>query len=143
MAAVSTGIDAPPDRMSPQWIRLPTNRGGEYFLPVKRSRRARPRSSEPESAASLISSVVARIGGDARALEHRVFDAYNATVGALLRHRTSPEKLRGTMLFVRVGSSAIAHQLTLLKADVLARLAADLGPGVVTDLRTRVGSLEG
>jgi hypothetical protein len=108
---------------------------------VSPSRRARPRSGEPESAASLVNAVVSRIGGDARALEHRVFDAYNAAVGSLLRQRTAPEKLRGTMLFVRVGSSALAHQLILLKADVLAQLATALGPGVVTDLRTRVGPL--
>jgi hypothetical protein len=108
---------------------------------VRSSRRARPRNGEPESAATRVNTVVARIGGDARALEHRVFDAYNATIGALLRQRTAPEKLRGTMLFVRVGSSAIGHQLALLKGDVLAQLAAALGPGVVTDLRTRVGPL--
>jgi predicted nucleic acid-binding Zn ribbon protein len=108
---------------------------------VRFSRRARQRSGEPESAATLVNAVVGRIGGDARALEHRVFEAYNATVGALLRQRTSPEKLRGSMLFVRVGSSAIAHQVALLKRDLLAGLAANLGPGVVTDLRTRVGPL--
>jgi hypothetical protein len=104
-------------------------------------RRKRSRQGEPETAASLIAAVVSRIGGDARALEHRVFDAYNAAVGTLLRQRSLPEKLRGTMLIVRVGSSPIAHQLTLLKGDLLARLAASLGPGVVTDLRTRVGPL--
>jgi hypothetical protein len=91
--------------------------------------------------ASLVQAVVSRIGGDARALEQRVFDAYNGAVGTLLRQRTAPEKLRGTMLIVRVGSSPVAHQLTLLKGDLLARLAESLGPGVVTDLRTRVGPL--
>jgi hypothetical protein len=111
------------------------------LLLVRSTRRARPRNGEPESAASIMNTVVARVGGDARALEHRVFEAYNATVGNLLRQRTSPEKLRGSMLFVRVGSSAIAHQVALLKGDLLAGLAANLGPGVVTDLRTRVGPL--
>jgi predicted nucleic acid-binding Zn ribbon protein len=109
--------------------------------PARPFRRARLRSSEPESAASLVDAVVSRIGGDARAREHRVFDAYNTTVGTLLGRRSSPEKLRGTMLIVRVSSSAIAHQLALLKGDVLVGLAARLGPGVVTDLRTRVGPL--
>ena len=104
-------------------------------------RRPRPRSAEPQSAASLIGEVVARIGGDARALEHRVFDAYNAAVGALLRQRTQPDRLRGATLFVRVGSSAIAHQVTLLKGEILAQMAGALGAGVVTDMRTRVGPL--
>jgi hypothetical protein len=106
-----------------------------------RRRTREKRRGEPETAASIIEALVSRIGGDARALEHRVFDAYNVAVGTLLRQRTAPEKLRGTMLIVRVGSSPIAHQLTLLKSDLLARLAATLGPGVVTDVRTRVGPL--
>ena len=103
--------------------------------------RPRSRHTQPESAASLVSAVVAKIGGDARALEHRVFDGYGVAVGALLNHRTQPEKLRGSTLFVRVGSSAIAHQVTLLKADILVRLAEVVGPGAVTDIRTRVGPL--
>jgi predicted nucleic acid-binding Zn ribbon protein len=106
-----------------------------------RSHRPRSRHTQPESAADLVSAVVAKLGGEARALEHRVFDGYGAAVGELLRHRSQPEKLRGSTLFVRVGSSAIAHELTMLKGEILARLAEMLGPGAVTDLRTRVGAV--
>jgi hypothetical protein len=108
---------------------------------VNHPRTGRRRRTEPETAASLIDAVVARLGGEARALEHRVFDAYSTTVGGPLGQRTSPEKLRGATLIVRVGSSAIAHQLTLLKGDILAQMAALLGKDVVTDIRTRVGPL--
>jgi predicted nucleic acid-binding Zn ribbon protein len=104
-------------------------------------RRARRRHTEPEAAASLVNEVVARIGGQARALEHRVFDAYTASVGVMMREKTRPEKLRGTTLFVRVSSSALAHSLTMLRAEILSRMSVDLGPGVVSDLRTRVGPL--
>jgi len=112
--------------------------GKAYLEPVKSPRR-RARHTEPETAASLVNAVVAKIGGDARATEHRVFDGYAIAVGSLLRHRSHPEKLRGSTLFVRVGSSAIAHQLTMLKGDILVRLADVIGPGIVTDIRTRVG----
>jgi hypothetical protein len=106
-----------------------------------KSPRARSRHTEPESTASLVGAVVAKIGGDARVLEHRVFDGYGIAVGPLLRERSQPEKLRGSTLFVRVGSSALAHQITMLKGDILARLADVVGVGTVTDLRTRVGPL--
>jgi hypothetical protein len=108
--------------------------GGARFRP-------RSRHTQPESAADLVHVVMAKVGGDARALEHRVFDGYGVAVGAVLRHRTQPEKLRGSTLFVRVGSSAIAHELTMLKGDILTRLAEIIGPGAVTDIRTRVGPL--
>jgi predicted nucleic acid-binding Zn ribbon protein len=88
-----------------------------------------------------MSAVMARIGGDARALEQRVFDRYGVVVGELLRQRTQPESLKGATLYVRVGSSAIAHQVTILRAEIVGKLAEALGPGVVTDIRTRVGPL--
>jgi hypothetical protein len=86
--------------------------------------------------------VLARLGGQGRALEFRVFDAYARVVGELLRARTAPERLAGTTLFVRVATSALAHEVTLLRGDIIAKLAAELGPGAVTELRTRVGKVE-
>jgi hypothetical protein len=110
-----------------------------YLDPPVKPPRRRSRHTQPETAADLVNAVVAKIGGDARATEHRVFDGYALAVGTLLSHRSQPEKLRGSTLFVRVGSSAIAHQVAMLKGDILVRLAEVLGPGVVNDIRTRVG----
>ena len=93
----------------------------------------------PESSADLMSQVLARLGGSGRALEFRVFEAYNSAVGEILRLRTEPERLHGKTLQVRVASSALAHELTMLKRDVLTRMALAIGDDVVTDLRTRVG----
>ncbi len=93
----------------------------------------------PESSADLMSEVLARIGGSGRALEFRVFEAYSGAVGEILRLRTAPERLNGKTLQVRVASSALAHELTMLKREVLDRMALAIGDDVVTDLRTRVG----
>jgi predicted nucleic acid-binding Zn ribbon protein len=93
----------------------------------------------PETSADLMNQVLARLGGTGRALEFRVFEAYNGAVGEMLRARTSPERLNGKTLQVRVASSALAHELTMLRHDVLARIAREVGDDVVTDLRTRVG----
>jgi hypothetical protein len=86
--------------------------------------------------------VLARLGGHGRAREFRAFECFARIIGDTFRSRTAPERLAGTTLFVRVASSALAHELTLLRADILARLRAELGPGVVEDLRTRVGPIE-
>lgn len=93
----------------------------------------------PETSAVLMDQVLARIGGSGRALEFRVFEAYNGAVGEMLRLRTEPERLNGKTLQVKVASSALAHELTMLKRDVLDRMARTIGVDVVTDLRTRVG----
>ena len=86
--------------------------------------------------------VLARLGGQGRALEFRVFDCYARAVGEMLRARTAPERLAGTTLYVRVTSSALAHEVTLMRGEILTRMTAELGPGAVTELRTRVGKVE-
>jgi len=88
-----------------------------------------------------VSEVLGRLGGSGRALEFRVFDCYTRVVGEALRARTMPERLAGTTLFVRATTSALAHELTLLRADILERMATEMGHGIVLDLRTRVGRI--
>ena len=83
--------------------------------------------------------VLARLGGQGRALEFRVFDCYARAVGEMLRERSAPARLHGTTLYVQVASSALAHEVTLLRGEILEKMTAELGPGVVTELRTRVG----
>ncbi len=106
-----------------------------------RRQRPRRRAAEPQTAADLMSQVVARLGGESRAAEHRVFECFEAIVGAPLRNRAQADSLKGTTLFIKVTSSALAHELTLLRGTILDRMAEQLGPGVVTELRTRIGAL--
>jgi hypothetical protein len=84
--------------------------------------------------------VLARLGGHGRALEFRVFECYTRLVGAILGERSVPDRLAGTTLYVRVASSALAHEVTLLRGAILEKMSAELGPGAVTELRTRVRS---
>jgi Dna[CI] antecedent DciA-like protein len=96
----------------------------------------------PETTNDLMGQVLARLGGQGRALEFRVFDCYTRSVGDLLRARTMPERMAGTTLLVRVASSALAHEVTLMRGDIIAKLNAELGAGTVVELRTRVGKIE-
>ena len=85
--------------------------------------------------------MVARIGGDERGLEQRVSLAWKDAVGEALARRARPESVRGKTLYVRVDSSALAHELTLLKRQVLDRLSRSLGAPLLEDMRTRTGPL--
>jgi predicted nucleic acid-binding Zn ribbon protein len=109
---------------------------------VRSATRPQRRNAEPETAASLMSAVVARVGGEHRAREHRIFAAYQQAVGKRLSQQTRAERLHEGTLFVRVSSSALAHQITLLKREILMRMQPLVDPGTVTDLRTRVGPLD-
>jgi hypothetical protein len=122
-----------------------TPRGAEpkYDKPWKPWRpKHREHLGPPETTGDLMGQVLARLGGQGRALEFRVFDAYARIVGELLRTRTAPERVAGTTLFVRVTTSALAHEVTLLRGEILAKLAGELGAGTITELRTRVGKVE-
>jgi hypothetical protein len=90
----------------------------------------------------LVSTVVARLGGDNRGREQKVFSVYESIGGAFLREHTRPDALRDGTLFIRVPSSALAHHVTLLRGDILQRMAPLLPAGTVTDIRTRVGRFE-
>jgi len=96
----------------------------------------------PETTGDLMGQVLSRLGGQGRALEFRVFECYMRVVGDLLRARTQPERVTGTTLIVRVATSALAHEVTLMRAQILERMAVELGSGTIADLRTRVGSVD-
>jgi hypothetical protein len=128
---------AKPVRVSSSGKRDGLSGGGQPWQPWRPKHRKGP--DAPETSADLMGEVLARLGGQGRALEFRVFDCYTRVVGDMLRDRTTPDRLAGKTLFVRVSSSALAHEVTLLRGEILAKIAVELGPGAVTELRTRVG----
>jgi hypothetical protein len=89
-----------------------------------------------------VSAVVASLGGQQRGREQQVFSVYTDIGGDFLRKHSRPDALRDSTLVVRVSSSAIAHHLTLLRGEILKKMAPLLPPGMVTDIRTRVGQVE-
>ena len=92
--------------------------------------------------ATLLPSVVARIGGEDRAAEQRVSLVWAEVVGPMLAKHTRPEGVRGKVLMVRVSSSSYAHELVLLRREIVDRLQRLLGVTLVEDLRSRVGAID-
>ena len=89
----------------------------------------------------LVGEVLGRLGGEGRLREYQVFDAYHRAVGPVFGARTAPESLNGSTLFVRATSGAVAHELILLRAEILQKINHQLGKTLVSDLRTKVGPL--
>jgi hypothetical protein len=118
----------------------PQVRSYSYHRPRARGPQ-RPSAPAPSRSADLVGEVLGRLGGSGRALEFRVFDCYMRVVGDNLRARSMPERLVGTTLFVRAATSPLAHELTLLRAEILERMATEMGQGIVLELRTRVGRI--
>ncbi len=113
-----------------------------YVPAVSFPSRPRRRKSDPQPVSALLTDVVAKLGGEKRGREQLVFAAYNDVGGPFLHRHSRPDCLRDQTLFVRVSSSSIAHHLTLLRGEILAKMATRLPAGMVTEIRTRVGPLE-
>jgi predicted nucleic acid-binding Zn ribbon protein len=91
---------------------------------------------------ALLPAVVARLGGEDRANEQRVALVWDEAVGSLLAKHTRIEGVRGKTLLVRVTSSSYAHELVLLRREIVARLSRALGATLVEEIRSRVGIIE-
>jgi predicted nucleic acid-binding Zn ribbon protein len=85
---------------------------------------------------------VARLGGEDRASEQRISVVWAEAVGPMLAKHTRPEGVRGRTLLVKVSSSSYAHELVLLRREILDRLSKSLGVSLVEEIRSRVGPID-
>jgi len=117
--------------------------GEKYDKPWRPWRpKHREHAGPPETTAELMGQVLSRLGGEGRGLEFRVFECYMRVEGEMIRTRTLPERVTGTTLIVRVATSALAHEVTLMRGEIIEKMAVELGGGTITELRTRVGSID-
>ena len=98
---------------------------------------ARPRRDDPQPLTSALGGLLAARGWRERAAVGAVFGDWTRIVGAQLALHTTPEAFADGELTVSADSSAWATQLRLLAPQLLARLAEELGHGVVRRIKVR------
>ena len=104
---------------------------------MKRGKRwRRPRLDAPEA----IGVVIDRSGEDRFASQRAPIaeHAWRRAVGARIADRAKPLSLENGVLVVKVATSAWAHELSLMKTDLL----KPLGSHGVRDIRFKVGAVE-
>jgi hypothetical protein len=70
---------------------------------------------------------------------HRALTLWREVVGDTLAQASTAETVRGGVLFVRARSGVWAHELTLLRGDILQRLNSRLGGAVLSDIHFKAG----
>jgi predicted nucleic acid-binding Zn ribbon protein len=90
---------------------------------------------DPQPLGRLASRLVADRGWADRVSAGVVFARWPQLVGADVAGHSEPVSLHDGELLVRATSTAWATQLRLLQRQLLARIAAGVGPNVVTRLR--------
>lgn len=92
-------------------------------------------AGEPRAVRDSLDRIARRLGVERAATLPVVFEHWSDLVGAGVGARTRPTSLRGTTLVVAVDDPSWATQLRWLEADLVARIATELGAGVVTALK--------
>jgi predicted nucleic acid-binding Zn ribbon protein len=96
---------------------------------------ARPDDRDPQPLGRLAARLVADQGWQEQITSASVFGRWAELVGADIAEHATPVSLREGELTVQAVSTAWSTQLRLLQRDLLARITAGVGKGVVTRLR--------
>jgi predicted nucleic acid-binding Zn ribbon protein len=94
-----------------------------------------PDARDPQPLASATRDIAKKHGWSSRVAEGAVFGQWPKVVGSQISEHATPTGLRDGVLSVTAESTAWATQLRIIQNQVLAKIAAEVGDGVVTSLR--------
>lgn len=93
-----------------------------------------PDNRDPQAFGALIGGIAKARGWDKKVGEGTVLGCWDTVVGADVAAHAQPVNLRDKVLYVRAESTAWATQLRLMQSQLLAKINAAVGQGVVTSL---------
>jgi hypothetical protein len=97
---------------------------------------------QPRRAADLLDGTFRWLKLDETARTFRALEGFSRAAGPRIRAHARAERMRGGILYVRVASAAWSHELSALKAQLLAKLQRTPGCEDIRDLRFNVGPLD-
>lgn len=129
-AARAAGKSVGQGRASPR-------RGGVRALRRRRTgwSGAHPDDRDPQTLSALALQLAKGRGWSAKVAEGTVFGRWAAVVGEDIAAHAQPVSLENGILSVQAESTAWATQLRMFQSQILAKIAAAVGNGVVTQLR--------
>jgi predicted nucleic acid-binding Zn ribbon protein len=127
-AARTQGKDVGRGRSSPGRRRVAGNSRRRWSGPA-------PDSRDPQLLGSVTSDLARSRGWSGRVAEGSVFGRWPAVVGEQIAAHATPRSLNDGVLTVSAESTAWATQLRMVQAQLLAKIAAAVGDGVVTSLK--------
>lgn len=94
-----------------------------------------PDSRDPQTLGAATRDLTRTRGWSPRVAEGSVFGQWSTVVGEQIAAHASPSSLREGVLTVAAESTAWATQLRMVQSQLLAKIAAAVGDGVVTSLK--------
>jgi hypothetical protein len=100
------------------------------------------RGSKPAHIGAILKERIDALGWEPRLREEEVLVSWDAAVGPQIAAHARPSHITDRRLTVVTESPVWTQQLSLLKPDLLRRIARSFGPQVVTDLYFVTGNVE-
>jgi predicted nucleic acid-binding Zn ribbon protein len=94
-----------------------------------------PDARDPQTLGAATQHLAKTRGWSTRVAEGTVFGQWKTVVGEQIAEHATPTSLREGVLSVSAESTAWATQLRMVQAQLLAKIAAAVGDGVVTSLK--------
>ncbi|MGH3971202.1 MAG: DUF721 family protein [Mycobacterium sp.] len=94
-----------------------------------------PDTRDPQPVGRVARDVAKKRGWSPRVAEGTVFGQWPSVVGHQIAEHATPSRLRDGVLSVSAESTAWATQLRIMQAQLLAKIATEVGDGVVTALK--------
>jgi predicted nucleic acid-binding Zn ribbon protein len=118
-----------------QGRRSPSSRRGSRDGGRRRWSGPGPDGRDPQPLGRIAREVADTRGWSPRVAEGAVFGQWAQVVGDQIAEHAQPTALRDGVLTISAESTAWATQLRMVQAQVLVKIAAEVGDGVVTSLR--------
>lgn len=96
---------------------------------------AGPDDRDPQPLSALAGSIAKSRGWSGKVAEGTVFGRWTSVVGEDIASHAEPTALKEGVLSIAAESTAWATQLRLMQSQILAKIGAAVGHGVVTSLR--------
>ena len=101
-----------------------------------------PRGRRPALLGDILKERIDALGWECRLREEEVLISWDAAVGPQIAAHARPSHIADRRLTLVTESPVWTQQLSLLKPELLRRIAGHFGPGVVTDLYFVTGKIE-
>ena len=100
------------------------------------------RGRRPELVGDIVKERIGALGWECRLREEEVLTSWDAAVGPQIAAHARPSHITDRRLTIVTESPVWTQQLSLLKPDLLRRIARNFGPDVVADLYFVTGKIE-
>ncbi len=84
---------------------------------------------------AALTSTMRELAADRRHAHAEIWARWRDVVGPEVYRRSFPVSLRGTILTVGVSSSSWLHEMSFLRESLVERLAEEVGPGIVSEVK--------